>query len=92
MSRIWKFPLALTDVQTLKMPQGARILAVQTQDNTPCMWAVVDPEEDTEPRTFLTYGTGNPMPNHELSDTHRGTYQLNDGALVFHVFEVTKRT
>lgn len=52
------------------------------------MWALVDPEAPCEVRTFRILGTG----YIELGapGQHLGSFQLNDGALVFHVFEPYK--
>lgn len=70
------------------MPIGAEILSVQVQRGNPHMWALVDPEAPCEVRTFRILGTG----YIELGapGQHLGSFQLNDGALVFHVFEPYK--
>lgn len=83
---IYKYPLEVTDTQTIQMPKNAWILCVQVQSGTPCLWAVVKPEMATEPRIFHSVGTGHPMPENTLCE-HIDTYQLRGGALVFHVFE-----
>lgn len=84
---IWKFELNVADTQTVRMPKDSEILCVQTQFERPCILALVNPEpEDVEERTIETFGTG----SHVYSDIARnyiGTYQLERGALVFHVFE-----
>lgn len=83
MQVIWKYPLEIATDVRLQMPAGARLLTVQIQNETPCLWAVVDPRAEKELRVFSWYGTG-----HEHSSipcTHIGTVQL--GALVFHLFE-----
>lgn len=87
MKTIHKFPLKVTDRQTLVLPLGARILTVQAQRETPCIWAEVDAGKNvfTEQRTFLTFGTGHDMP--DLVAKYVGTYQLKGGELVFHVYE-----
>ena len=87
MKTIWKFPLGVADEQTIEMPQGAKVLAVQVQGEQVCVWVLVDPHADKERRTFYIVGTG-----HDLWDDwgrlrHLGTFQLRGGALVFHVFE-----
>lgn len=84
---IWKYPLQVTDSQTVAMPKASRILTVKTQAGQPCLWAWVDSEAPLEKRTFETFGTGHPMPSSRARE-HIGSYQLNGGALVFHVFEV----
>jgi hypothetical protein len=84
---IWKYPLEVVDSQAVEMPRGATILAVQAQDDVPCIWALVDPEKPVKARTIYTYGTGHPISNMvSLSTRHIGTYQIAGGKLVFHVF------
>ena len=87
--RIYKYTLAVTDLQTLALPERAKVLTVQTQAGLPQLWALVNEKASVaEHRRFATYGTGNPMPDGNLGQ-YIGTYQLADGALVFHVFELT---
>jgi len=83
---IWKFPLQTTDFQVISLPIGHRILCVQVQGGTPCLWAQVDPERDSAQVGIRIYGTGHQV--HRIDQSYIGTYQLNDGRLVFHVFEV----
>jgi hypothetical protein len=85
MKTIWKF--ALNDPEAkVEMPKGAEILAVQTQWNTPCVWALVDPVQPKETRQFRTYGTGHVLP--ENPGKYLGTFQVRSGIFIFHVFEV----
>lgn len=91
MKQIWEFPLETTDVQRIEMPVGAEILTIQTQNEVPCIWALVDTGTSVLKckRTFNIFRTGHNIP--ELVDSHRkyiGTYQLNNGGLVFHCFEL----
>jgi hypothetical protein len=87
MQAIWKFQLRYADKNVIAMPKGAKVLCVQSQKEVPCVWAVV-PDTDAEvmqERTFTIYGTGH---QHEsISGEYVGTFQLQGGALVFHVFE-----
>lgn len=85
MRTIYKYPLVRCDLQTIPMPAGAKILAVQTQHDLPYLWAMVDSGSPPEPRDFRTYGTGHDV---DQEGDYIGTYQLRGGALVFHVFEV----
>lgn len=85
--RIWKFPLEVTDRQSMRIPAGAKLLTVQMQRETPCLWALVDDSTlEYEIRSIAIYGTGNPMPN-DPGD-YIATFQLAGGALVFHAFEL----
>lgn len=82
---IWKFPLAVTDVQVLHVPDGFTVLSVQVQDDVPCLWIRVNPHACMVTVEVLTVGTG-----HDATATSEteyvDTYQLVDGALVFHTF------
>lgn len=84
MRTIWKFPISPADTIEFSMPVGAVILTLQTQYGEPCIWAEVDDQAPTEIRKFRTYGTGHPV---VPGGVHIGSYQLRDGALVFHVYE-----
>ena len=86
MKTIYKYPFPVTDEFTLALPVGARILTVQAQDDTPCLWAEVDPEQTVmDPHDFNLFGTGHPVPDEP--GTYRGTFQLREGRLVFHLYE-----
>jgi hypothetical protein len=80
---IFKYPLT-TDAPFVVTPVGAQILCVQVQRGTPCLWALVERDAPLERRHFMIYGTGHP---HDGGGVYVGTYQLEGGALVFHVFE-----
>lgn len=87
---IWKTKLEITDKQTIQLPQGAEILSVQTQNEIPCLWALVDRHQFTEPRIIEIFGTGQDI--HEDMGVERkyiGTFQTNEGSFVGHVFERT---
>lgn len=85
MKTIWKYPLAVTDFNSVSMPVGAKVLSVQMQHGNPTLWAIVNPAESLEIRHFLTVRTGHELP--ENAGDFYGTYQF--GPLVFHVFELT---
>lgn len=84
MKVIWKFTLELEGYQDVEMPAGAEVLHVAAQDNTPCVWALVDPKALRVPRRFLLCVTGT-SPNGE--GKHVGTFLLYGGAFVGHVFD-----
>lgn len=87
MNRIFKYRLEVADEQEIELPSGARILTVQTQQGTPCLWAIVDDEDVASKRRIRVVGTGHPIRN--ISNlSYVGTFQLMSGNLVFHVFEV----
>lgn len=85
MKSIWKFPFEVTNEQKIFMPRTAKVLSVQMQNGVPCMWVLVDTEEQKEARTFIVQGTGHPC----VCDVSEfiGTFQMSGGTLVFHLFE-----
>lgn len=51
-----------------------------------CVWALVNPEANKEIRKFRLFGTGHPFPEDE-DLIHVGSFQMEQGKLVFHLFE-----
>lgn len=86
---IWKFELNIHAATRIQMPVGAVILGVASQRNHPYLWAKVDLDAELEERRIITYGTGNRI--HENLGAFIGTYQLDNGMFVFHVFEAEKK-
>lgn len=89
MKTIHKYVLQISASQPVVMPRGAKILTVQSQGHTPCIWALVDPDEVAEMRIIEIYGTGDPI--HALPNgkgrQYIGTFQIKNGESVFHAFE-----
>jgi hypothetical protein len=82
---IWKFPLSGESCDLIEMPKGAVTLSVQTQRGEICIWALVNPNAETEKRLFVTVGTGRSI---SLSTgIYIGTVQTSDGFFVWHVFD-----
>lgn len=84
MSTVYKYSIAKAWEVTLEIPEGAKVLHVDTQGAEAMLWVQVDPKRPTEPRTFVTVGTGHPVPS---GAAYIGTYQLPP--FVWHVFEPT---
>lgn len=85
MKTIYKYGLQITDLQELEMPKHAKLLSVQFQGDTLCLWALVDNELPSSKKVIEIFCTGNP-----IVDTPRefiGTVQQMYGLLVWHVFE-----
>ncbi len=80
---IWKYQLAVDDIQFIEMPKGAQLLSVQVQYGIPCLWARVDPDAELEFVEIVTYVTGG-MARNNLQ--YIGTYQLHSGSFIGHVF------
>ena len=72
----------------IPMPVGAEVLCVQEQNGCACIWALVDPKNEIETRSFFLVGTGEPMPDNPSK--YIGTFQLSDGRYVGHIFELIK--
>lgn len=93
MKTVWKYPIPAKSPFIHKMPQGASILSVQYQPGVgPCFWALIPDDEAVldhkETRVFHVYGTGHPI-SQAVNLTYRGTFQIVDEGLVFHLFEST---
>ena len=85
----WNVPGNPCYPYTIKLPKGATILScgVQNKENV-YIWAKVDPNQtETVETKFYIFGTGWDIPD-EIDNGLRfiGTYMLNDGMYVFHVF------
>ena len=67
------------------MPKDAEVLSVQIQHGAVCIWARIDTQKLDVPRAITIRGTGHNC--HEQDGKFIGTVQINEGALVFHVFD-----
>lgn len=88
MKTVFKYPLPLTnDVQTVNMPVDFKILTLQMQHGVPTIWALVD---DNDPpvvsRRFRTIGTGHQFRDSAEFPVYVGTFQVEGGMFIFHVF------
>ena len=84
---IWKYPVAITDLQTIKMPHDSLILSVQVQGESAVLWAVINPDAKLVERHFRLVGTGHTIYCEIDTLVYVGTFQIYNGALVFHLFE-----
>lgn len=87
MTKIYKYPFVIDDRVSLEMPEGAKVLSVQYQHSTPCIWAMVDTLRPSKVRRFRVFGTGHDLPRAGLAFI--GTIQDEPVGLVWHVFEDT---
>jgi len=91
MKTIWKFPLELTDRQSVGMLAGAEILSVQIQGATVCLWAIVEPSGQREERVFEIIGTGQTVwPTEPDRQVRKYIGTVQQGPWVWHVFELCK--
>lgn len=99
MKKIFKYQLVVTDEQLVTMPKDAEILAVGNQDEKLCMWAIVNPDAETEKRKIAIRGTGHELGSIAIANSgcckktgigakFIGTVLMVGGGLVFHVFDM----
>ncbi len=88
MKTIWKYELTASDENDLQMPEGAEVLTVQVQGGLVCIWAIVDDTAPLTSRCFEIFGTGHRIEDGSGKRKYVGTFQLQGGSLVFHVFEL----
>lgn len=71
------------------MPEGAKILSVYNQDDSICIWALVDTEKAIEVRRFYVATTGEELTEATIENwKFIGTILMNGGVFVLHTFEV----
>jgi len=85
--RIFKYPFKVEDFVAIEMPKKAHVLTVQAQGDVPCIWAVVNSDEEIETRCFRCYGTGQVLDIDITSSRYIGTFQLLSGQFIGHLFE-----
>ena len=86
MMKIFKYPLAITEIQIVELPVGSRILTFQLQNNQLFMWAIVDPSISTYPYKVHIFGTGEEVPDMNKL-VYIATVQQDIGVnYVWHIF------
>lgn len=91
MYKIFKYEFKLTYYQHIDMPEGAKVLKVDKQDQKYYIWALIDTDAKLERKLINVIGTGNPTEIYNDSIQlfkHLGTFF--DKPFVWHVFEVDK--
>lgn len=85
---VYKYPVE--PVFSLSLPVMSKVLSVHIQGGKPQMWVLVDKDQThAETRSFICVPTG-----HEFEVVSGtcvvlvGTFLLEEGRLVFHLFEV----
>lgn len=85
MKRVHKYAVRPGPFKHL-MTSRVDMLDVQVQHDEPQLWALVDLSAPEQWRHFVAVGTGWDVAEKVVS--HVGSFQLEGGALVYHVFEV----
>lgn len=83
MRTIYKYKIPFKSASYF-ISEDSKILCVQEQDSEITMWVEENRDSETIPRTFVTYATGEELPDDK--GTYIGTVQL--GWTVWHVYEV----
>lgn len=86
MKVVHKYRIGDGEEFTLHAPRGAEFLSVQVQGPDVQVWARVDPEAEKVLFKFAVVGTGHYLKPFACSAPFIGTFQLQGGALVFHLF------
>ena len=82
---IWKFTVEPGRF-SVEMPSGSTFLSVQSQRGRPQMWFLCDPHAPLRDRWFRAQPTGVEF---DVEGKYLGTFQMDDGDLVFHLFDET---
>ena len=88
MLKVYKYIIDYDDYFDLELPRGAQVLTVNKQYNNLILWALVNPILPHIKRYFRLAGTGHPIKESINILDYINTFQLEDGALIFHVFEI----
>lgn len=89
---VWKFDTTekgFVDKFEIKMPKNAQLLNVDIDaNNSPCIWALVYPQEEMEIRHFELFGTGQELHNDMgIERKYVGSYSYGNGNFIGHIFE-----
>ena len=89
--KIYKYEIEVRAEFSLNLPVGAKILTVQVQHDIPVLWALVDPSNTKkETRIFILCSTGGEIYHDiDLLD-YIGSFQLDKGYSIGHLFELTQ--
>lgn len=84
MKTVYKTELEATTTYVV-LPANSSPVCLQMQQEIPCIWwQVPDTEAVLKRFEVFIFGTGNPQPTQALN--YIGTFQLEEGSLVFHVY------
>lgn len=80
---IYKYPIWTADGQTVMLPKEFQVIHVGLDpQGTACLWAIVEPTQETKPEELYLVGTGNPLP--PQATRHLGSFV--QGSFVWHAF------
>jgi hypothetical protein len=82
MRTIFKYPLEITDKQTIRMKCVSILHVGLDPSKRPCLWAEVETDAIESGVDIYVVGTGNPLP--DLAEYHIGSFV--QGPFVRHVY------
>jgi hypothetical protein len=93
MNTIYKYPLEITDVQTIRVPKKNAYVDVLVNGDKLAIYFIVDKEEldDTKDATIRIVGTGNSFPDWNWDSVDNNLIHIKtvqQGPFVWHVFGV----
>lgn len=87
MTKIFKYPIKITDSQKVKMPINAIILSAGFQGDQLNLWAMVESKNTSlDNRVIEIYGTGNPIEGFDWEKKFIQTV-FDPQGFVWHIFE-----
>lgn len=89
MKKIHKYEIPASGRFTLELPNDHEILCVQVQRSRPCLWVLIDTEEETSEVPFRVYQTGKEVENYVTKEEYIGTFVISAGTFVGHLFKDT---
>lgn len=85
--QILKYTISATKPeQLIDMPISTKILSIQVQQGQACIWALVNTHLPTVTRVIHVITTGEEFAFDYFTHQYVGTFQLEDGNYVAHVF------
>lgn len=85
--KIFKYKMFHDSRQLIQLPEGFRILSVQTQREQACLWVLVNGKETKRVmHELLTFSTGEEIQINQDDYEFLGSLQYGNGLLVFHTF------
>jgi len=85
--KILKYKVPLQETFSIDIPTDGLILAVQTQRNKPYIWVQVGTALSSK-RNFRLLNTGEMFDVVSSEEKYIGTFQLDGGAFIGHLFEL----
>ena len=86
MSKIYKYPIMITEHQEIEIPNGYLVLDIKIQDGRAQLWAIVNPDNPPSVLKVAVYGTGCSVDTENVNLRHISTFIM--GKYVFHAFQM----